>query len=112
MSSNEAVNTIEVAKYIEWLNKEGFELETTVPCESDTVCWVRKTKYSGPRCSVNGQVSIVVTKVGDTFGMHVRASTPNYWAGAEVYNLSEDYLVNRGRQIEHRLVDAWRELSA
>lgn len=108
--NDKAVETPEPSKYIQWLNKEEFQLETTVPFESDSVSWSRKTRYGTPRCETNGDIMIVVTKVGDRFSMGVRASTKNYWANVEVYDIDEDYLVARGRQMEHRLVDAWREL--
>lgn len=96
--------------YLQWLQKEEFKLENNSPYESDTVVWIRKTKYSTPKCSTNGDIMIAVTKVGSSFTMSVRASTPNYWSNVEVYDISEEYLIARGRQIEHRLVDAWREL--
>lgn len=102
----------EVPAYIQWLNKEDFELETTAPYETDTVTWVRKSKYGAPKCTTNGDLMIAVTRVGDSFSMSLRASTNNYWGNTEIYDISEEFLVSRGRQLEHRLVDAWRELSA
>lgn len=102
----------ESPKYLEWLNKEGFVIETTLPYESDVVCWSRKTRYGAPKCTTNGDLMIVITKHADTFSMSLRASTVNYWGNTEIYNISEDFLIARGRQLEHRLVDAWREMSA
>lgn len=98
--------------YLQWLKKEGFELETTVPTETDTLVWIRKSKYGAPKCSTNGEVLIEVTKSGDLFSIGVRASTPKYWGTAQIYGFDEAHLVKFGRQNEHRVVDAWRELSA
>ncbi len=98
--------------YLVWLRKEGFELETTVPYETDTVVWTRPAKYGSPKCSTNGQIKIEITKEGDLFSMSVRASTPKYWGTASIYGFGEEELVRLGRQYEHRVVDAWRELSA
>lgn len=114
MSTEKAAVTEEqaVPAYVQWLNKEGYKLETSVPFEGDTVSWTRPTKYGTIRCTTNGVIQIVVSKVGETFSMSVRGSTPNYWGANEIYNISEDFLVGRGRQLEHRLVDAWREMSA
>lgn len=111
MSKQETAE-VEVAKYIQWLNKEGYQLETSVPYETDTVSWTRKSRYGAPRCTTNGDLIVTVSKIGDTFSMSIRASTMNYWGSTEIYNLSEDFLIQRGRQLEHRLVDAWREISA
>lgn len=102
----------ETAPYIEWLNKEGYQIETSVPMETDVVTWSRKSKYGAPKCTTNGDLFVFVSKHGDTFSMHLRASTPNYWGSTEIYNIDEKFLIARGRQLEHRLVDAWRELSA
>lgn len=104
--------TNDVPKHVQWLNKEGYQLDTSLPFESGTVSWSRKTRYGAPRCTTNGELIVTVTKIGETFAMSVRASTLNYWGSVEVYDLTEDYLVARGRQIKHRIVDAWRELSA
>lgn len=113
MSEKEkAVAPVEVEKYIQWLNKDGYQLETSVPFESDEVTWSRKSLYGAPKCTTNGDLIVSITKVGNTFTMSLRASTPNFWGSVEVYDISEAYLTSRGRQIEHRLVDAWRELSA
>lgn len=96
--------------YLQWLQKEEFKLENNAPYESDTVVWIRKTKYATPKCALNGDIMIAVTKVGDNFSMSVRAATKDYWANVEAYDLTEETLIKKGRQIEHRLVDAWREL--
>lgn len=99
-------------EYLLWLKKEGFELETSVPMESDTLVWVRPAKYGSPKCSTNGAVIIELTKSGDLFSIGVRASTPKYWGNAMIYGFDEAQLIKLGRQYEHRVVDAWRELSA
>ena len=115
MSNEEKVSELplpEESAYLVWLKKEGFELETTVPFETDTVVWSRKSRYSTPKCSTNGDIVIEVSKSGDLFSMGVRASTANYWANAAIYNFDEANLVRLGRQYEHRVVDAWRELGA
>lgn len=115
MSTEEKVSVLPLPEdpaYLQWLKKEGFELETTVPMESDSIVWVRKSKYGAPRCSTNGEVIIEVVKTGDLFSMGVRASTPKYWGTAQIYGFDEAQLVKLGRQYEHRVVDAWRELSA
>lgn len=99
--------------YLEWLKKEKYELETTVPVEDLNPSWSRKSVYGAPKCSVNNEpVDIVVTKVDDKFVMSVRASAGNYWANLEAYDISEEFLVKRGRAIEHRLVSAWMELAS
>ena len=99
-------------EYLQWLKKEGFQLETSVPMETDTLVWIRKSKYGSPRCSTNGDVMIEVTKQGDLFSIGIRASTPKYWGNVGIYAFDEAQLVKLGRQYEHRVVDAWRELSA
>jgi len=98
--------------YLIWLRKEDFQLETTVPVQTDTLVWTRPAKYGSPKCSTNGQIIIEIVKDGDTFGMNIRASTPKYWTSLAMYDISEADLVKFGRQYEHRMVDAWRELSA
>jgi len=115
MSTETKVNELplpEDAPYLVWLRKEEFALETTVPVESDVLVWVRKTKYGSPKCSTNGEIMIEVVKDGDTFGMNIRASTPKFWANVGIYGIDEATFVKFGRQYEHRMVDAWRELSA
>ena len=112
MSNEQAVPQEDTPKYLQWLNKEGYELETTFPFDGDSVSWTRKTRFGGPKCTTNKDLFIVVTKIGEVFTMSIRASTLNYWGSCEIYNIAEDFLVARGRQLEHRLVDAWRELSA
>ncbi|USV41086.1 hypothetical protein [Xanthomonas phage BUDD] len=112
--SEETVSVLplpEEPAYLQWLKKEGFELESTIPLESDSIVWVRKTKYGTPRCAVNGVVIIEVVKTGDLFSMGVRASTKTYWATSQIYGFDEEKLVKYGRQYETRVVDAWRELS-
>lgn len=99
--------------YLEWLKKEKFELVTTAPVDNVNPEWVRKSVYGAPKCHINkAPVDIVVTKVDDKFVMSVRASTPNFWSNLEVYDIDEEYLVKRGRAIEHRLVAAWMELAS
>ena len=99
--------------YLEWLKKEGYELESTVPVENVNTQWSRPSKYGSPKCHVNNApVQVVVTKVDDKFVMSLRASTQNFWTNLEVYDISEEFLVKRGRAIEHRLVAAWMELSS
>lgn len=99
-------------EYLVWLKKEEFKLETSVPMESDTLVWTRKAKYGSPQCSTNGAIMIEIVKEGDLFSIGVRASTPKYWANAMIYGFDEATLVKLGRQYEHRVVDAWREMSA
>jgi hypothetical protein len=113
--STEKVNELPLpadAPYLVWLKKEEFQLETSCPLESDSVVWVRKSKYGSPQCSTNGAPMIEITKEGDLFSMSVRASTPKYWGHATIYGFDEAQLVKLGRQYEHRVIDAWRELSA
>ncbi|WEM34381.1 hypothetical protein [Xanthomonas phage X1] len=115
MSTEEKVSVLPLPEdpaYLQWLRKEGFELESTVPMESDSIVWVRKTKYGVPRCLMNGVVLVEIVKTGDQFSMGVRASAKNYWGAASIYGIDEENLVRLGRQYEQRVVDAWRELSA
>lgn len=111
MTSEKEVDVIE-APYLVWLKKEGFNLESNVPMESDSLVWTRESKYGAPKCSTNGKVLIEIVKEGSLFSMAVRASTPKYWGNAMIYGFDEDQLVRLGRQYEHRVVDAWREMSA
>lgn len=113
--TNETVSELPIPadpEYLVWLRKEDYKLETTVPLESDATVWVRPAKYGSPKCSTNGAIMIEITKSGELFSMSIRASTPKYWGAAAIYGFEAAALVKQGRQFEHRIVDAWREMSA
>ena len=99
--------------YLEWLKKEGFALESSVPVEDVNQTWVRPTKYGAPKCHVNkAPVNITITKVDDRFVMGIQAATSSYWGSLQTYDLTEEFLVKRGRALENRMVAAWMELSS
>lgn len=99
--------------YLEWLKKEGFELESNTVVENVNPQWSRPSKYGAPKCATNNApIRIVVTKVDDKFVMSLVAATSDFWSNHEVYDISESFLVKRGRAIEHRLVAAWMEIAS
>lgn len=100
--------------HLDWLKKEGFVLDTTVPVQGQGLTWRRTAKYGAPKCVVNKKpVDVVITLADDgTFVMGVQAATPNYWANLQIYDIKSENLIKRGRAYEHRLVAAWMELSS
>lgn len=100
-------------EYVTFLEKEGYSLETTVPFESDTISQTKKARYGGLKCQVNGVPDIVVTKTGDDrFSIGLVCTNGKYWCNPVIYDLTESYLIKYGRELEMRIMDAWRELAA
>lgn len=103
--------------YIEWLEKQGFRKSPAVG-KSTAEHWVRESKYGVTRCRSNPDTpfEICVTRDPKTvkegmlgiFTMSVMGDNGYYWMRCDAFDLSEELLIKKGRDIEMRLVDAWR----
>lgn len=105
--------------YIEWLAKNGFEKS---PQNTDVVVehWFRASKYGVDRCRSNKDKPMEISVSRDPrvieredvtlgeFSMQIIGDNGNYWMECNAFSLTEDMLVKKGRDIEMRLVDAWR----
>jgi hypothetical protein len=118
--STDAPSTLPIPEeplWRQWVTKEEFKLSSG-DFQTTSLEWVRPTRFGTPKCKVNGQIKVVLT--GQTsekdpdklsFSMSVTGSALTHWANITAYDIDEETLVKRGRQIEMKLVDAWRELS-
>ncbi len=97
--------------YLEWLAKENFEPETTVPVAGAS-SFSRPVRLGHPKCRENGTLVVNVVRLDgeDDFTMNVTGKAKNYWTSISAYQIPEAELVKEGRNIESRLVSAWMEM--
>lgn len=97
--------------YLEWLAKENFAPETTIPMTGGT-SFSRPCRLGHPKCRESGALMVNVIRLDgeDEFTMNVTGKARNYWTTISAYQIPEAELVKEGRNIEHRLVSAWMEM--
>jgi len=97
--------------YLEWLAKENFAPETTIPMTGGS-SFSRPVRLGHPKCRENGQLMVNVIRLDgeDDFTMNVTGKARNYWTTISAYQIPEAELVKEGRNIEARLVSAWMEM--
>lgn len=105
-----------MSEVYKWLAREGYE-QVTSPLFGDAVLihpeWSRLSKYGTVKCKENGKISVRVQEFPDgTYAMRVEGKTEHNWVGINATEVSAERLVSHGRQLEHRLVDAWREMAS
>lgn len=102
---------IQKSTYLDWLAKENFQPETTIPMTGGS-SFSRPTRIGHPKCKENGVLQVNVTRLDgeEDFTMNVTGKARNYWTTISAYQIPEAELVKEGRNIEHRLVSAWMEM--
>lgn len=100
------------------LINQGYQKNATPDILTGREFWQRRTRFSAPPCKVNGKQSInvyVERREGENphvrFEMEVIGSNGRFWSTITAAVESEDLLIKSSGEIEHRLMDAWREMS-
>lgn len=104
-----------MSEVYKWLAREGYE-PAVAPAGGVALInptWSRLSKYGTVRCKDAGKVSVHVEEHPDgTYAMRLEGKTDHNWVGINATEISAERLVSHGRQLEHRLVDAWREMAS
>lgn len=100
--------------YIEWLEKQGYK-KSEEKQKGGVETWSRPSIYGVNKCKDSGEkveISIIrdprlADKLG-VFSMSISGYNGTYWTHSNAHDLTEEILLKKGRDIEMRLVDAWR----
>lgn len=103
--------------YIEWLEKQGFQKAPPIG-KSTEEHWFRASKYGVTKCRSAPDKAFEINVTRDTklakngnnavFTMSCMGDNGHYWMQCSAFELTEELLIKKGRDIEMRLVDAWR----